>query len=115
MSRSEVGCASCGKRLSRGVLVGGAHGGKSRWKCIRCSLFDRALVGRSSRVALLVGTLLVALNQGDQLWMGTFPFETTWWKIPMTYLVPYCVATYGAISNAHRSVAEAGVSASSDA
>jgi hypothetical protein len=108
MSRSEVDCASCGKTLSRGVVVGGAHGRESHWKCVRCALFDRALVGRSSRVAVLVGTILVALNQGDQLLMGSFPFETSWWKIPMTYLVPYCVATYGAISNGYRPVARAG-------
>ena len=25
-----------------------------------------------------------------------------WWKIPLTYCVPFCVATYGALANARR-------------
>lgn len=107
MGDSEIACASCGKVLSEGVLLGGADGQDTRWKCTRCALFDGPLVARSSRVAVLVGTILVALNQGDQLLQGTFPFETSWWKLPLTYLVPFCVATYGAISNGYRPVAEA--------
>jgi hypothetical protein len=108
-STIEVGvrCASCGVDLEEAVLLRGPEGGGSRWKCVRCALLDRALVWRSSRVALLVGTVLVALNQGDQLLLGTFPFATSWWKLPLTYLVPYCVVSYGAISNGVRPVAPA--------
>jgi hypothetical protein len=101
-----IECASCGKPLRTGVLLGEDGGDGPRWKCMRCALVDRALVARSSRVAALVGTVLVVLNQGDQLLAGTFPFETSWWKLPLTYLVPFGVASYGAISNGHRPVAE---------
>jgi hypothetical protein len=50
---------------------------------------------RSFAVAALVGTLLNLINQGDALVAGA-PLD--WLKIVLTYLVPYCVATYGAVS-----------------
>ena len=71
-------------------------------KCRSCSLVDRTLLLRSLRVALVVGSLLVALNQGDALLSGDFPWAAAWWKLPLTYLVPFCVATYGALSNGYR-------------
>ena len=83
-----------------------AERGGGEWKCVRCALVDRPLVRRSAKVALLVGTVLVGLNQGDQILSGTFPYATSWWKLPLTYLVPFCVATYGAISNGYRPARE---------
>ncbi len=56
----------------------------------------RAVVGRSVRAALVVGTLLTALNHGDLLLRGDAP-PSLWWKVPLTYLVPFLVATYGAL------------------
>lgn len=50
---------------------------------------------RSLCVALFVGTLLNLINQGDALF-GAASLNVT--KITLTYLVPYCVATYGAVS-----------------
>jgi hypothetical protein len=50
---------------------------------------------RSLVVAALVGTLLNLINQGDALVAGA---HLDWLKIALTYLVPYCVATYGAVS-----------------
>ncbi|MGE3280076.1 MAG: nitrate/nitrite transporter NrtS [Alphaproteobacteria bacterium] len=50
---------------------------------------------RSLAVALIVGTILNLINQGDALIIGealNFP------KLLLTYLVPYCVSTYGAVS-----------------
>lgn len=55
-----------------------------------------AILHRSARAALVVGTLLTALNQGDLLLQGIFP-PALWWKVPLTYLVPFLVATYGAL------------------
>jgi hypothetical protein len=46
-------------------------------------------------VALVVGTILNLINQGDAL-LGHRPMDLT--KAILTYLVPYCVATYGAVS-----------------
>ena len=87
-----------------GFLLGAdaGTGETARWKCLHCSLIDAPLARRSARVAIVVGSILVALNQGDQLLAGTFPFVTAWWKLPLTYLVPFCVSTYGALSNGYR-------------
>ena len=58
---------------------------------------QKELVKRSLKVAVIVGTILVAINQGDALLAGGLPAEAVW-KIPMTYLVPYCVSTYASVS-----------------
>ena len=56
---------------------------------------------RSLYVALIVGTVLNVINQGDAL-LGTAPLN--WVKIILTYIVPYCVCTYGAVSFRMRSL-----------
>ena len=50
---------------------------------------------RSLAVSLAVGTILNLINQGDALFAGG---RLNAVKIMLTYLVPYCVATYGAVS-----------------
>ena len=44
-------------------------------------------------VALIVGTILNAINQSDVLLSGS---QLDWLKALLTYCVPFCVATYGA-------------------
>lgn len=56
------------------------------------------MLRRSALTALVVGTVLVAINQGTVLAEGHFPLELAW-KIPLTYCVPFCVATWGALTN----------------
>jgi hypothetical protein len=50
---------------------------------------------RSFLVAVVVGTILNVINQGGAL-LAFAPIN--WFKIILTYLVPYSVCTYGAIS-----------------
>ncbi len=50
---------------------------------------------RSLVVAVIVGTILNLINQGDALF-GEGRLNLT--KIILTFAVPYCVATYGAVS-----------------
>jgi len=54
------------------------------------------MLKRSVLIALVVGTLLTVINQGDVLlaqpWTGGLL-----WKIPLTYAVPFIVATIGAL------------------
>jgi hypothetical protein len=50
---------------------------------------------RSFYVALVVGTILNLINQGDALIAGS---ALDWAKIALTYAVPYLVSTYGAVS-----------------
>ena len=54
-------------------------------------LFHPTAVRRALKVALLVGTLLILINQADLLLAGTMP---PLWKIILTYLVPYGVSSY---------------------
>lgn len=50
---------------------------------------------RSAYVAIVVGTILNLINQGDAIW-GNIPVN--WTKLLLTYCVPYIVSTYGAVS-----------------
>lgn len=50
---------------------------------------------RSLWVAVIVGTILNLINQGDALIGGA---KLNIAKLLLTYAVPYCVATYGAVS-----------------
>lgn len=90
-------CERCGVALKQAYLVGGARSGASR--CLRCALTYRHLVVRSLTIAVVVGTLLVAINQGNVILSGDGGPDLAW-KVPLTYVVPYCVATTGAMLNA---------------
>jgi hypothetical protein len=57
--------------------------------------FSGGVPGRSLWVAIVVGTILNLINQGDRLFAGA-PLDIA--KLVLTYLVPYFVATYGAVS-----------------
>ena len=46
-------------------------------------------------MGLIVGTILTAINQGDFILAGETPDPV---KVGLTYMVPYCVATYGAVT-----------------
>ncbi len=50
---------------------------------------------RSFLTALVIGTILNVINQGDALW-GDAGIDGL--KLGLTYAVPYCVATYGAVT-----------------
>jgi hypothetical protein len=45
--------------------------------------------------ALVVGTVLTTINQGDLILAGEWPPA---WKVLLTYCVPFCVTTWGAIT-----------------
>ncbi len=53
------------------------------------------IVTRSLVVALVVGTVLNAINQGPELWGGE---PVVAWKLALTWCVPFLVASYGAWS-----------------
>ena len=59
------------------------------------SCFSGGVPRRSFIVALFVGTILNLINQGDALF-GDGKINLT--KLILTFVVPYCVATYGAVS-----------------
>ncbi len=69
-------------------------------KCAACALGDRRMLRRSVLTAIVVGTILILINQGPALFAGDFPSALAW-KIPLTYLVPFCVASWGSLANAY--------------
>lgn len=60
----------------------------------RCACSD-GIPRRSLYVALVVGTILNVINQGDVL-LGQTDLNAA--KLLLTYLVPYAVCTYGGVT-----------------
>jgi len=48
----------------------------------------------SLQISLVVGTILILINQYDLIAKGLYPPIA---KIILTYIVPFCVSTYGAV------------------
>ncbi len=46
-------------------------------------------------IAVIVGSILNIINQGDALF-GEMPVNTT--KMVLIFMVPYCVSTYGSVT-----------------
>lgn len=67
----------------------------SRWSRFFTLCLSDGIPKRSLGVALIVGTILNLINQGDALFGGA---DLNFTKIILTFAVPYCVATYGAVS-----------------
>ena len=67
----------------------------ANWKsACRCAMSD-GVPRRSLLVALIVGTILNLINQGDAF-LAAAPVN--WVKVVLTFFVPYAVSTYGAVS-----------------
>ena len=63
-----------------------------------------AIVRRALVMAVVVGPILTAINQGDAL-VSDVPFS--FWKAGLTFIVPYLVATVSAvITHRHRDAAQ---------
>lgn len=58
-------------------------------------IFRPDIVRRSLIIAVIVGAILNIINQGDAFLSEK---EVNWFKIGLTFLVPYCVSTYGAVT-----------------
>jgi len=57
----------------------------------------RNVVILSLKIAAVVGMILIAINQGDAI-LGGDPI--VWWKVVLTFMVPYGVSTYSAAAHA---------------
>ena len=57
----------------------------------------REVVGRSLRVAGVVGSILIAINYADRLLLGNIG-STEYVKMLLTYCVPYAVSTYASVA-----------------
>lgn len=70
--------------------------------------FRRSVVIRGLKCSLVVGPILVAINQGDVLLSGELG-PTLYWKTALTFLVPYWVSVFSSVSaivNQHDSASE---------
>ena len=92
------GCSACRRheREGGGFRLQTPHGPAT--KCFACAVRYPPLVRRSAIIALIVGSVLVAINHGDVLVTGRW-HPAFVWKAPLTYLVPFVVATWGALLN----------------
>lgn len=76
--------------------TGGPHD-----KCLRHALVHRRVVRTALTTALVVGTILTLINQGNLILAGDWSADMIW-KIPLTYCVPYAVVTWSALRTAWR-------------
>ena len=90
-------CDACGRERVRALFLFRA-GSDAVLKCGRCALRHPPLLKRSLGIAAIVGTVLLVINQGDVLLSPRWPGALAW-KVPLTYLVPFLVATWGALLN----------------
>ncbi|MBT3704063.1 MAG: nitrate/nitrite transporter NrtS [Alphaproteobacteria bacterium] len=59
----------------------------------------RKTLVRGCKVSVVVGSLLLLINQGPDIYEGTWP---AWWQIILTYIVPFLVSTLSAaMAEAH--------------
>ena len=61
--------------------------------CLVHAVFSKKLLSTSLPTAAVVGTILTAINQGTVFFSGNLHGEL-WWKIPLTYSVPFLVSTW---------------------
>jgi hypothetical protein len=57
------------------------------------------LIGKSLKIALLVGTILMLINHGEALLNNQMDIQRGI-KIALSYCVPFCVSLYSAVSSA---------------
>lgn len=91
-------CGRCRRLLAAAAAFQFPGPGGPRLHCLACALRHRPLLRRSLGIALVVGSALIAINQGDVLLAARWQPALAW-KIPLTYLVPFVVATWGALLN----------------
>lgn len=61
----------------------------------------REVLVRSAKIALVVGTVLALVNHGDSLLGGTVTGREVV-QMAISYVVPFCVATWSAAAQATR-------------
>lgn len=88
-------CNGCGAPLEGTRYEVKAPTGLARL-CFRCILRYRPFILRAAFIALFVGTFLTAVNQGNVILGGALP-AALYWKVPLTYAVPFCVSNVSSI------------------
>ena len=61
---------------------------------------EKSTIVMSTKVALVVGSVLATINYGDRILVHGNMRTLDWIKLAVTYCVPYCVSSYGAATYA---------------
>ena len=77
-------------------------GRKAEWRDFLEAATEKGTVMTSIKIALVVGTILALINYGDRIFLSKDMRVLDWFKLVLTYSVPFCVATYGAARYACR-------------
>ncbi len=93
-TESTCDLAGCTRAASY-RFVSGAQDSEAR--CAWHALAYKPVCGRAIQVALIVGTILMVINQGDVLLSGHLTVLVAC-KIVLTYTVPFSVSTYSALA-----------------
>ncbi len=93
-TESTCDLAGCTRAASY-RFVSGAQDSEAR--CAWHALAYKPVCGRAIQVALIVGTILMVINQGDVLLSGHLTALVAC-KIVLTYTVPFSVSTYSALA-----------------
>ena len=97
-------CHRCQRTLTdRMSFVVRLSGQQEVLMCLMCALRQAPMLRRSAAIALIVGTLLIVINQADVIF-GGHASTALIWKIPLTVMVPFVVATLGALTNSRRTI-----------
>lgn len=97
LGTQDPGVARCDRCARMLQAASGFVLGRQR-VCLWCAVRYPPMLRRSAMTALVVGTVLVAINQGGTLAAGQFRTALLW-QIPLTFTVPFLVASWGALSN----------------
>jgi hypothetical protein len=73
----------------------------STWREAPPVVLHRPHLGKTVRIALIVGTVLFVINQLDVVVRGEAT-PVVWLKVALTYLVPFCVANLGILIASRR-------------
>ncbi len=92
-TQQRCGCVGCG----RSIRYRFASERSMDTRCTWHGLFYWPVCQRALVVALVVGTILMLINQADVLLSGHASALTVA-KIGLTYLVPFSVSTYSALA-----------------
>ena len=102
-SLSASNCQRCQRALGTSTRFVVRMSGGEVLMCLRCALRQAPLLRRSAVIALIVGVLQIVINQGDVI-LGGDASTALAWKIPLTMMVPFVVATVGALTNSRRTI-----------
>lgn len=98
---ADSGAASSAPQVTSDAAAGPGPEGWVTWREAARIVLAPANLRRTVRVALVVGSILFAINQLD-LVVGGKATAAVWIKGAVTFLVPFCVVNIGVLTATRR-------------